>query len=441
MNKQFKHYPKYKDSGVEWLGDIPSGWSITSLGSILELKSDKNNPSYDVLSVYREHGVIPKDSRDDNHNVTSLDLSNYKAVNPGDFVVNKMKAWQGSMGVSKYKGIVSPAYITCNINKQKIDCDFLHKLLRSDIYIGEYNKLSYGVRVGQWDMHYEDFKKIYTIIPPTEEQKRIAEFLDKKTAQIDQAHAQKQQMIELLKERRKIITHNAVTRGLNPDAPMKPSGIDWLGSIPAHWQIKKLKYLGNIFAGITGKAGEDFAKEQLTDRHKPFIPFTNICNNNVININQYQYVKIKEIENQNTIINGDLLFLMSSETLNDIGKCSLYLGNNEELYLNSFCKGFRLGVYDTSPSFVNLLFQSQSYRGYFSLVGRGFTRINIKQEYINDLPVLLPPINEQKQIVEYLDNITTKIEAAITCKQNEIEKLKEYKATLINSAVTGKIKV
>lgn len=158
-------YSKYKDSKVKWLEKIPKHWEVFSLGSLMELKSDKNHPDFEVLSVYRDYGVIKKSSRDDNHNATSLDTSNYKAVNPGDLVVNKMKAWQGSMGISAYKGIVSPAYITCKINSKNIDSNFLHQLLRSNIYIGEYNRISYGVRVGQWDMHYEDFKKVPVLLP------------------------------------------------------------------------------------------------------------------------------------------------------------------------------------------------------------------------------------------------------------------------------------
>ena len=134
---ELKRYSEYKELGVEYLGRIPSMWGIIYLGSLLELKSDKGHPNYKVLSVYRDYGVILKDSRDDNHNATALDTSNYKAVSPGDLVINKMKAWQGSMGISKYKGIVSPAYITCRVKADLFNSKFLHYLLRSQSYIGE----------------------------------------------------------------------------------------------------------------------------------------------------------------------------------------------------------------------------------------------------------------------------------------------------------------
>ena len=259
-------YPAYKDSGVEWLGEIPEHWDAVSLGSILELKSDKNHPDYEVLSVYREYGVIKKDSRDDNHNATSLDTSNYKAVEPGDLVVNKMKAWQGSMGVSSYKGIVSPAYITCRVNPERIYPEYLHQLLRCNLYIGEYNRLSYGVRVCQWDMHYEDFKHITTTIPPIEEQTAIANFLDRKAAEIESAIGVKQKQIELLKERRQVLIHRAVTRGVpevrasrgvKPSLKLKDSGVEWIGEIPEHWEVKRLKNLiHDLESGVSVNASE-----------------------------------------------------------------------------------------------------------------------------------------------------------------------------------------
>lgn len=217
----------------------------------------------------------------------------------------------------------------------------------------------------------------------------------------------------------------------------KDSGIEWLGEIPSHWEIKKMKFLGSIFPGLSGKKGDDFSKEFRED-FKPFIPFTNICNNLKIDTDQYQYVHIAEFEVQNKVQKNDILFLMSSETLEDIGKCSLYDGKNKELYLNSFCKGFRFNSNKLSTYFVNYLLQGQIYRNYFSLVGRGFTRINLKQEYINDAPIVLPPPQQQTAIANFLDNKTSKIDTAIAQKEQMIALLKERKQIIIQNAVTGK---
>lgn len=214
----------------------------------------------------------------------------------------------------------------------------------------------------------------------------------------------------------------------------KDSGVEWLGEIPENWETQKMKYLGKMFAGLTDKKGDDFAKEISEDK-MPFIPFTNVCNNLKIDKNQMQYVKIKPYEKQNKVQKNDIIFLMSSETLDDIGKCSIHL-DEEQFYLNSFCKGFRPKTFAVNAEFLNYLLQSKTYRNYFALVGRGFTRINIKQEYINDLFTVLPLKEEQTKIASFLDEKTAKIDEVISQKQKLIELLKERKQIVINDAVT-----
>ena len=215
----------------------------------------------------------------------------------------------------------------------------------------------------------------------------------------------------------------------------KNSGVEWLGEIPEHWEVKKMKFIGKIYAGINGKKGDDFSKE-YSNGLKSFIPFTNICNNTKISESKYQYVNVDDKENQNRVIKNDILFLMSSETIEDIAKCSIYTGNDKELYLNSFCKGFRIKNHKVYPEYINYLLLSITYKKYFTLVGRGFTRINIKQEYINDVFTLLPPVEEQTAIANFLDNKTALIDKAIALKEKQIELLKEHRQILIHRAVT-----
>lgn len=215
----------------------------------------------------------------------------------------------------------------------------------------------------------------------------------------------------------------------------KDSGVEWIGEIPEHWEVRKLKYLGSMFAGLTDKKGDDFSKEYSEDK-EPFISFVNVCNNLKIDENNVQYVKIKSYEIQNKIKRNDIIFLMSSETLEDIGKCSIYVGLNEKYYLNSFCKGYRIEKIDIHAEFLNYFLQSKSIRDYFSIVGRGFTRINIKQEYIKDLISVIPPLDEQKAIANFLDKKTAQIDKAINQKEKLISLLKEQKQITINNAVT-----
>ena len=199
-----------KPSGVEWIGEIPKDWDTVRCSHLFEVKHIKNTSGEINLSVYRDYGVIKRDSRDDNNNRVSEDTSNYKLVEPGDFVFNKMKCWQGSLGVSEYRGIVSPSYTVC-APKRHFHGKYFHYLLRSQSYIQEFNRLSYGVRPGQWELRFEDFKDIAVPYPSMLEQTQITNFLDRRTQQIDELISAEQRKIELLKEYRQSLISEAVT--------------------------------------------------------------------------------------------------------------------------------------------------------------------------------------------------------------------------------------
>lgn len=201
-----------KDSGIKWLGMIPKHWDVVLVKNILRWKSVKGCGEKEVLSLYREYGVIPKSSRDDNHNVTSDNTDDYKLVEKGDFVINKMKAWQGSMGVSLYEGIISPAYYVCSFINEKVYKPYFHYLMRDSSYFPEYKRLSGGIRVGQWDLGYDKFKSLPALLPPTlTEQRAIADWLDAKCADIDATIALKEQKQEKLKAYKKTIIFEYVT--------------------------------------------------------------------------------------------------------------------------------------------------------------------------------------------------------------------------------------
>ena len=199
-----------KPSGVEWIGEIPKHWEVVRCTHLFELKHIKNTSGEINLSVYRDYGVIRRDSRDDNYNRISEDTSSYKLVEPGDFVFNKMKCWQGSLGISEYRGIVSPAYTVCK-PKRHFHGKYFHHLLRSYSYIQEFNRLSYGIRTSQWELRFEDFKDIVVPYPTILEQSQISSFLDNKTEQINELKAAEQRKIELLKEYRQSLISEAVT--------------------------------------------------------------------------------------------------------------------------------------------------------------------------------------------------------------------------------------
>lgn len=239
-------YSTYKDSGVEWLGDIPAHWSILKAKYLWREKVDLSESGAEtLLSVSQYLGVNNRENE-----TRSESLIGYKKVKENDLVINIMLAWLGGLGLSPLKGVVSPAYAVYGLLSDA-DPKFLHYLYRTETYLNEFARRSKGVVPSRWRMYTDDFGQVITLLPPKEEQTAIAAFLDRKTAQIDKAIALKEKQIELLKERRQILIHKAVTRGLNPDAPMKDSGVEWIGEIPAHWAICALGYVAKIDTGST----------------------------------------------------------------------------------------------------------------------------------------------------------------------------------------------
>lgn len=254
MQGKYQAYPEYKNSGIEWLNKIPKNWKTICVGRLFSRTKRTNHTDKELLSVYRDYGVIPKSSRDDNNNKPSEDLSPYQLVEPDDLVMNKMKAWQGSIAISEYKGIVSPAYFVYQPMQRLFEVahpKYVHYLLRNPIYIAQYLRRSKGIRVNQWDLDPDEFKRIELLLPSKKEQQLIFNFLDQETAKIDTLIEKQQQLIKLLKEKRQAVISHAVTKGLNPNAPMRDSGVEWFDSCPEHWQVGKLGYYAKISNGAT----------------------------------------------------------------------------------------------------------------------------------------------------------------------------------------------
>ena len=277
-------------------------------------------------------------------------------------------------------------------------------------------------------------------IPTTSEQQRIVDYLDEKTKAIDTRISVLEKKSEAYTRLKASVINRAVTRGLNPDVTVRDSGIAWIGMIPEHWNPIRLKDVSYLYSGLTGKAGDDFRcdDESLT---KPYLPFTNVLNNTKIDFNQVNRVVMGENENQNRVNQNDLIFLMSSEDYESIAKSAVVEGDPGELYLNSFCRGLHFTSRNVQASFVNYQLNSKKYRDALRFEARGFTRINIKIDRIASQFVTLPPLDEQQQIVDYLDAKCTEIDKAIDNIGKQIDALKRLKRSLINEVVTGKRKV
>lgn len=277
-------------------------------------------------------------------------------------------------------------------------------------------------------------------IPSLAEQKRRVAYLDEKCSEIDE-------QVEVLEKKRKTyerlkssIINNAVTRGLNPDVALRPSGIDWLGDIPAHWNRLRLKDVSYMYSGLTGKSGDDFRCDD-DSKTKPFVPFTNVLNNTKIDFSQFNRVVMTDDEKQNRVGENDLIFLMSSEDYESIAKSAVVIGDPGEVYLNSFCRGLHFTSDNVFAPFVNYQLNASKYRDSLRFEARGFTRINIKIDRITSQFITIPPIEEQCAIAAYLDEKCGEIDTAIENIGKQIDAFKRLKRALINEVVTGKLAV
>lgn len=393
-----------KDSGIEWVGAIPNHWRVSKIKQIVRWKSVKGQPDLPVLSLYRDYGVIPKDSRDDNHNVTSLDTSGYKVVEHGDLVINKMKAWQGSLAVSEYNGIVSPAYHICKITSENICKKYLHYLLRDASYLPEYMRLSTGLRVGQWDLSFDDFKNIPFLVPPLAEQERIAAFLDAECAEIDAVLEKTRASIEEYKKLKQAVITQAVTKGVRGDRPMKDSGIEWIGDIPAEWDYTKAKNCVNIQNGSDPKT-------------EGSIPVYGSGASNFKTCGEYKEGPSVLIGRKGATLH--IPHYISTKFWNVDTAFNVYAKPNFDLKFYFYC----------ACSF--------DYRFYISQT----TLPSMTQTAYENMFLPLPSNDEQRAIASYLDNRCEEIDALIWKKQECLVEIENYKKSLIYEYVTGKKEV
>jgi type I restriction enzyme S subunit len=300
MTSDLRPYPEYKDSGDNWLGKVPAHWGTTGLGAISLRRSERNRPDLPLLSVLREKGVVLRSSlaEDENHNFIPDDLSNYRVALAGDLVVNKMKAWQGSVGIAPEDGIVSPAYFVFDLSG--ITKQYAHRLLRCRLYADYFARASDGVRIGQWDLSIDQMKRIPIVLPPTEEQAAIVHYLDVIDRRIRRFVRNRRRLIEVLNEQKQAIINRAVTHGLDPNAPLKPSGIDWLGDVPEHWDVRRLRNVAEL-------------RVSNVDKHTKEGEFpVRLCN----------YTDVYK----NLVITADMPFMAATATRDEIEAFRLHVG-------------------------------------------------------------------------------------------------------------------
>jgi type I restriction enzyme, S subunit len=436
MNEiKIEKYSSYKDSGVEWLGEIPSHWNKLSNKYIFKIKKNqvgKKSKDYVLLSLTL-NGVIKRDM-DNPQGKFPAEFDTYQEVKKGDFIfcLFDVEETPRCVGLSDFDGMITGAYTVMELN-DNFDKNYLYYFyfnLDSDkrlkpLYTGLRNTISK-----------ENFFSFKSFIPLKEEQNIIANFLDHKTSLIDQAVDIKKKQIELLKEHRQILIHKAVTRGLNPNTKLKDSGVEWIGQIPESWEVKKLRYLANCFPSNVDKHSKANEKEVRLCNYTDVYKNDYITDDLDLMIATASDEQIKKF----SLKEGDIVITKDSETASDIA-VPTYI---QEKLKNVVC-GYHLAIIRTyQGSYNKYLYQAlktKLFNTQFEICSNGITRVGLGNSDLKNGYFLLPPKNEQIQIADFIEKEAFKITAAISLKQQEIEKLKEYKATLINSSVTGKIKI
>ncbi len=423
----FSAYPEYKSSGIDWLEQVPNHWEIKPLWTMFHRIKRTNSVTEELLSVYRDHGVIPKSSRDDNNNRASEDLEPYQLVNVGDLVVNKMKAWQGSVAISKYRGIVSPAYFVYEATHDQHP-QYLHYLMRSDRYITAYLSMSKGIRVNQWDLEAQYHSRLPLLVPPKNEQQKISNFLDYETTKIDSLVAEQTRLIELLKEKCQVVISNAVTKGLRSNVKMKESGVEWLGEVPEHWEIKKMKHIATASNGLT------YAPENLVDSDEGTLVLrSSNIQNGKISLNDNVYVKI-DIPQKSKVASGDILICSRNGSRALIGKNALIPDELDGVAYGAFMMLLKSPISKYIYWILNsFIFKFQSSLFLTSTINQ----LTVADLYGFELPI--PPLEEQQEISQYLSEKQTQFNQLIDKATKVIDLLKERQSALITEAVIGQI--
>ena len=433
---RYKAYSEYKDSGVDWLGEAPSHWTTLPVGRLYQRTKRTNYADKELLSVYRDHGVVPTASRDDNNNKPSEDLTAYQLVEPDNLVMNKMKAWQGSIAIAEYEGIVSPAYFVYEPNARMFDLalpKYIHYLLRHPIYIAQYLRQSKGIRVNQWDLDPDEFKKIELLLPTKEEQKKIIAFLDHETAKIDALIEKQQRLIELLKEKRQAVNSHAATKGLKPNTPMKDSGVEWLGEVPAHWKVKKLKYL--VDEPLMYGANE--AAIDNNPNNPRFIRITDVNDDGSLRADTFCSLS-EGVAAPFLLKEGDVLLARTGGT---VGKSFLYANTWGKCCFAGYLIKASLNQQIVLAEWFYQYAQTRYYWDWIDSVQIQATLPNVSAEKYNGFFVPTPPINEQMNIVAEIRRRTDKFDVLIAAAEQTVAYMQERRTALISAAVTGKIDV
>mgnify|MGYP004465384775 FL=1 len=426
-----------KDSGIEWIGQIPKDWVTIRIGNVFSLRNERNYlpmEQVQLLSLYSGKGVFPTGEKgttnSGNHAQTVAD---YKIVKRNDIVVNIILAWMGSLGISNYDGVVSPAYDVYIPDEEKVVPHYYHYVFRTSGIANECYRYGRGIMMMRWRTYSSEFKRIHVPFLPLEEQQQIADYLDSKCSEIDATAEDIQKEISLLEDYKKSVITEAVTKGLNPDAEMKDSGIEWIGEIPKHWKVARLKHvLSEAMKYGANKTGVEYSSEMPR-----YIRITDISLDGKLK-DTGKLSLPNNVAKEYILKDKAILFARSGAT---VGKTFIYKSE----YGKMAFAGYLISAYCNENLFSpELLYYFTNSFAYSEWINRVFSQSTIQNigadKYVNMI-LTVPKIAEQQQIVSYLDSKCSEIDTLIADKKRQLDILADYKKSLIYEYVTGKKEV
>ena len=415
-------YPEYKDTELNWLESLPDSWNILRTKQVFRLRIEKasDNNKMELLSIYTHIGVKPRKGLEQRGNKAST-TDGYWIVKEGDIISNKLLAWMGAIGVSHYEGVTSPAYDILR-SIQPCNTDYYHYLFRTPKYLQQFKIRSRGIMDMRLRLYFDQFGQIPIPVPPINEQDSIVIFLNWKSAQIKKFIHNKRRLIELLKEQKQNVINQAVTRGLDPNVKLKSSGVEWIGDIPEHWQVRRLKFLCRNL------------NEQTFEKKPGDI-----------------YIALEHIESwtgrislsgDESIFDSQVKRFQPDDVL--FGKLRPYLAKVAKPKIAGICVGEFLVLRATeniSPEFLEQKLRSKCIIDLIDSSTFGAKMPRADWKFIGSMKFSYPSANEQGEILEHIQKKSAKIDQAITRAQREIELIQEYRIRLISDVVTGQVDV
>jgi type I restriction enzyme, S subunit len=410
---------------IEGIGPLPAGWAAIRTKRLFREVDHRSTTeeAEGLLSVSKYRGVIPRDELTDKE-PRADSLVGYKRCRRGDIVINKMLAWMGALGLARQDGIVSPDYTVIRPTADAESSYFAY-LFQTGEYIAEFLRWSNGVTPSRWRLNTEDLGRIVSILPPIRSQRAVADFLDRRTAAIDALIAKKERLIGLLQKKRQALITQAVTKGLEPNVPMKYSGIEWLGEIPAHWTVLPVKRVSRIFVPQRDKP--DLNEEEGVPWITPeFIGAQHVAVSG-------QFVNAAALKSC-----GARVLPAGSVIAGCVGRFGIASISSVPLIINQQLQGY---VPTIAVDARFLRYCVQVAKPYFEMEGNTTTLAYVNRRGFEEMPLPTPARAEQERIVAWIEEQESRIDGIVTLNVSELCLLREYRQALISAAVTGKIEI